>query len=197
MLSGLTRMRWNAPWVITTVSQSFAAARAVLDASLTREKLDAELAYLSHPERMGFELPYGIGWLLTLQRELAEWDDDDARRWGACLQPLAELGAERRLDGACEGIHAATGRSGSLHHQAHGLLGVILCKHLGTDGDRGRRMGQVGAALERATELAARHHLLAGVAALLEVHATHRFVVQHLRHEGLDHRGGQRGGAGG
>ena len=80
----------------TAPNASFvSAARAVLDTSLTREKLDAELAYLSHPDRTGFELPYGIGWLLTLQRELAEWDDDDARRWGVCLQPLAELGTER------------------------------------------------------------------------------------------------------
>ena len=51
---------------------------------------------------------------------------------------------------------------------------------------------EVGAALQRAAELAARHDLLARVAALLEVHAADRFVVDHLRHEGLDHRRGQR-----
>jgi hypothetical protein len=54
---------------------------------------------------------------------------------------------------------------------------------------------QVGPALERAAELAARHHLLAGVAALLEVHAAHRFVVEHLGHKGLDHRLAQGGHA--
>ncbi len=70
-------------------------ARAVLDASLTRDKLGGELGYLSHPDRAGFEIPYGVGWLLTLHRELAEWDDVDAQRWRGNLEPLAELGAKR------------------------------------------------------------------------------------------------------
>jgi hypothetical protein len=48
-------------------------------------------------------------------------------------------------------------------------------------------MNQIGAALERAAELAAGHHFLAGVAALLEVDAAQGFVVQHLGHEGIDH----------
>jgi hypothetical protein len=57
-------------------------------------------------------------------------------------------------------------------------------------------MGQHCTALERAAELAARHHLLARVAALLEVHAADRLVVEHLRHEGLGHGGTDRGHAG-
>ena len=56
-------------------------------------------------------------------------------------------------------------------------------------GQRHGAVHQVGAALDRAAVLAARHHLLAGVAALLEVDAAHQFQVQHLRHELLG-RGG-------
>ena len=50
-------------------------------------------------------------------------------------------------------------------------------------------MGQHGPALERAAELAAGHDLLPGVTTLLEIHATHGLVIEHLRHEGVGHGG--------
>jgi Protein of unknown function (DUF2891) len=42
-----------------------------------------------------FELPYGYAWLLRLQFELRSWDDPDAKRWAANIQPLASYMAER------------------------------------------------------------------------------------------------------
>lgn len=70
-------------------------ARAALGRSLTTEKLAGELGYLEHPDRSGFEVPYGIAWLLTLELELGEWDDPEARVWHARLAPLSALGATR------------------------------------------------------------------------------------------------------
>jgi hypothetical protein len=68
--------------------EAAAAARTVLDAHLTAERLEAELRFLGAPGRAGFERPYGIAWLLMLALELREWDDPDARRWRAQLAPL-------------------------------------------------------------------------------------------------------------
>ncbi|MGH7467950.1 MAG: DUF2891 family protein [Longimicrobiales bacterium] len=42
-----------------------------------------------------FELPYGYAWLLRLQGELRSWNDPDAARWAANIQPLAAFMADR------------------------------------------------------------------------------------------------------
>jgi len=70
-------------------------ARSALRRSLTADHLARELAYLSHPEHAGFEVPYGMAWLLTLHRELEEWADDEAVAWARRLSSLATLAAER------------------------------------------------------------------------------------------------------
>jgi hypothetical protein len=66
-------------------------ARAALGHTLTREKIEGELAYLGHPGRAGFERPYGLAWLLQLGAELREWDDSQAATWTATLSPLEAL----------------------------------------------------------------------------------------------------------
>lgn len=66
-----------------------------LERSFVSENVAGELAYLRGPGREGFEAPYGMAWLLTLARELWEWDDPRARRWAEVLAPLEALGAER------------------------------------------------------------------------------------------------------
>lgn len=63
--------------------------RAALEHSLTAEKIAGEVEYLR--SRPAFERPYGLAWLLQLAAELHGWDDPDARRWSATLQPLTEL----------------------------------------------------------------------------------------------------------
>jgi hypothetical protein len=42
-----------------------------------------------------FEMPYGYAWFLRLQGELKSWNDPDAQRWAANLQPLATVMANR------------------------------------------------------------------------------------------------------
>jgi hypothetical protein len=70
-------------------------ARTALAASLTPERLAAEVRYLQGPGRISFERPYGLAWLLQLHAELLEWDDPEARAWAATLEPLARLCAAR------------------------------------------------------------------------------------------------------
>jgi hypothetical protein len=55
----------------------------------------AEVRYLRGAGRVSFERPYGLAWLLQLAAELREWDDADARRWAAALQPLEQEAAAR------------------------------------------------------------------------------------------------------
>jgi len=88
-------------WLLARLARRFpeapfaAAARAALDQSLTPEHIAAEVAYLQGAGRTSFERPYGLAWLLQLAAELREWDDPQARRWAAALEPLAQAAAER------------------------------------------------------------------------------------------------------
>ena len=90
-------------WTLVRLIRTFptapfaSPARAALERSLSATKLEGERRYLEHPDHASFEVPYGMGWLLTLHRELCEWEDVDARRWCALLAPLAELAAQRVL----------------------------------------------------------------------------------------------------
>lgn len=87
LLARLARQFPNAPFA--------AKARAVLDAHLTPEIIRQESAYLLAKGRETFERPYGLAWLLQLAAELREWDDPDARRWSANLQPLERAAVAR------------------------------------------------------------------------------------------------------
>ena len=66
-----------------------------LGRNLTRDKLLAEAAYVAHPERSGFERPYGLAWLLQLVAELDEWDQTPADQWREWLRPLESIAVER------------------------------------------------------------------------------------------------------
>ncbi|HUZ02359.1 MAG TPA: DUF2891 domain-containing protein [Thermomicrobiaceae bacterium] len=72
-----------------------AEIRAALEEHLTGEAIAGEVAYFSEPAQHTVERPYGWGWLLMLVHELRGWDDPDARRWDAALDPLATLFAGR------------------------------------------------------------------------------------------------------
>jgi hypothetical protein len=65
--------------------------RTVLDAQFTAEGLQAEAAFMATEHGARIERPYGWGWALTLMDELSSWDDPDARRWAAAMEPLAEV----------------------------------------------------------------------------------------------------------
>jgi Protein of unknown function (DUF2891) len=75
--------------------------RALFDEHWTTDAIAAEVAYFACSP--GAERPYGWAWALTLHEEAASWAaapdaPDDARRWAAVLQPLADhfLGAYER-----------------------------------------------------------------------------------------------------
>jgi hypothetical protein len=87
LLARLVRMYPDAPFA--------AKARAVLAEGFTDAKVAAELAYLRVKGRETFERPYGLAWLLQLCAELREWDDPQARRWAAALEPLEAEAAAR------------------------------------------------------------------------------------------------------
>jgi hypothetical protein len=81
-------------WLLIRLARLFphspfaADARRALAQSLTPGNIAQEVAYLSADGRNTFERPYGLAWLLQLAAELKEWDDPDARRWSAALEPL-------------------------------------------------------------------------------------------------------------
>ena len=70
-------------------------ARAALAASLTARNIAREVEYLKREDRVSFERPYGLAWLLQLSAELRSWDDRQGHQWGAALVPLEALAASR------------------------------------------------------------------------------------------------------
>ena len=109
-------------------------ARAALARSITRENAAGELAYLRGEGRGGFERPYGLAWLVTLVRELSEWDDPGASGLHEAVRPLGEEAARRLL--AYFGMLPAPIRTGE-HGQTAFSLGLAL--------DAARAAGDPGA----------------------------------------------------
>jgi hypothetical protein len=93
-------------------------ARVALSGTLSSENVAGECAYLSVPERAGFERPYGLAWLLQLAAELREWRDPEADAWSTVLSPLEDI-ARRHLAAwlpklpwpVRSGVHAQTALS--------------------------------------------------------------------------------------
>ncbi len=71
------------------------ATRALFERQFTAEKIGAELDYVLRPSSRGFERPYGWGWLLALQSELARHEAPEGRSWAAGMAPLAQAFANR------------------------------------------------------------------------------------------------------
>jgi len=71
------------------------ATRALFERQITAAKVAVELAYVQRPSSRGFERPYGWGWLLALQSELARHETSEGRAWAAEMAPLAEAFADR------------------------------------------------------------------------------------------------------
>ncbi len=99
------------------------AARAALTRSLTPGNIEGELRYLNGHGRIGFERPYGLAWLLQLAAELREWQDADAARWRAVLEPLEREAARRIADWLPKLTHPI--RVGE-HAQTAFALGLVL-----------------------------------------------------------------------
>jgi Protein of unknown function (DUF2891) len=87
LLVRLLKLHPTAAWALT--------ARARLNEDFAEDRIAREVAYFAQPNRASFERPYGLAWLLTLTRELRQWDDPDARRWVSALRPLEAVVVER------------------------------------------------------------------------------------------------------
>lgn len=88
-LARAIRFAPGAPWA--------PRARAALAMSLTAQRLEAEVAFLSAPGREAFERPYGLAWVLQLCGEMRGWDDAGAKHWTGLLAPLERLAASRMM----------------------------------------------------------------------------------------------------
>lgn len=83
-------------WMLVRLLKSFpnlpeaSQIREALNANLTAQNIQAEVAYMKQPNRQSFERTYGWAWALKLAEELHSWDDADGERWSENLQPLAE-----------------------------------------------------------------------------------------------------------
>src|SRR5215217_7238548 len=84
-------------WMLVRLLKTFpgmmeaAQIRSALDANLTAENIQAEVAYMKQPNRQSFERTYGWAWALKLAEELHSWNDPDGKKWADNLQPLAEV----------------------------------------------------------------------------------------------------------
>ena len=83
-------------WMLIRLLKTFpslpesAQIRDALNANLTAENIQQEVAYMKQPNRQSFERTYGWAWALKLAEELHSWNDADGKRWAENLQPLAE-----------------------------------------------------------------------------------------------------------
>jgi len=70
-------------------------ARSELALSLTPQAIAGEVAYFKRADRVSFERPYGIAWLLQLSGELRAWKDPEAQAWSSALRDLEGEAASR------------------------------------------------------------------------------------------------------
>jgi hypothetical protein len=89
----------NSTWTLVRILKGFPdlssapAIRQKLNDHLGATNIAGDLEFMRGAGT--FELPYGYAWLLRLQYELRSWNDSDAVRWAANLQPLATYMSER------------------------------------------------------------------------------------------------------
>lgn len=66
-----------------------------LNENLTKENILKEIEYINNENRKSFERPYGWAWLLKLYEEVYLWHNENAKKWGEALEPLAKEIANR------------------------------------------------------------------------------------------------------
>lgn len=116
-------------WLLARLARSHpdaplaAQARAALEKSLTPANIAAEVKYIEGEGRATFERPYGLAWLLQLAAELREWDDPQAKRWSATLEPVVQAAVKRITTWLPKLSHAI--RTGE-HNQTAFSLGLLI-----------------------------------------------------------------------
>lgn len=122
-------------WMLARLARLFPDAEfagpalEALGRNLTRDALLAEAAYMAHPERSGFERPYGLAWLLQLIHELDEWGREQAdgapeqvNAWRESLRP-PEAVVRQRLHEWLPKLHYPI--RGGEHFQTAFAFGLI------------------------------------------------------------------------
>ncbi|WP_199287729.1 DUF2891 domain-containing protein [Pseudotamlana carrageenivorans] len=66
--------------------------------NMSKENIEAEVAYFYGKHNKSYERTYGWAWLLKLAETLHNWDDDTARTLEANLHPLTDLIAEKYIE---------------------------------------------------------------------------------------------------
>jgi hypothetical protein len=66
--------------------------------NISRENIEAEVAYFHMPQNSSFERTYGWAWVLKLAEELHLWDDPLASKLEENLQPLTDLMVKKYLE---------------------------------------------------------------------------------------------------
>jgi hypothetical protein len=91
----------NSAWTLVKILKTFPdlptapAIRQKLNDHFGATNIAGDLEFLRGAGT--FELPYGYAWLLRLQYELRAWNDSDAVRWAANIQPMATWMSERMI----------------------------------------------------------------------------------------------------
>lgn len=87
----------NSMWAMTKLLRQYPAMpiarliREKLNEHLSADAIAGEVAFFNEEGNQSFERPYGWAWLLRLYGETRSWDDPDAKKWAANLEPLAKL----------------------------------------------------------------------------------------------------------
>ena len=87
----------NSTWTLVKILRTYPdlpVARLIrekLNAHLSEDAIKGEVEFFKEEGNNSFERPYGWVWALRLQAELKEWDDADAKKWSAHLEPLTSL----------------------------------------------------------------------------------------------------------
>lgn len=94
----------NSTWMMVKVLKMFPdisvgrLIREKLKDHLAADAIKGEIAFYSEEGNKTFERPYGWAWLLRLYAELRSWwQDPDAQKWAADVEPLAKLLLERTV----------------------------------------------------------------------------------------------------
>lgn len=81
-------------WMLVKLLKAFpnlsnaAEIRSLLSKSFAAANIQQEVKYFNLPLAASWERTYGWAWLLKLDEELMQWNDADAKKWHANLQPL-------------------------------------------------------------------------------------------------------------
>ena len=91
----------NSAWTLVRILKTFPdlptapAIRQKLNDHFGASNIAGDLQFFKTAG--AFELPYGYAWLLRVQYELRSWNDSDAVRWAANMQPMASYMSERLI----------------------------------------------------------------------------------------------------